>query len=63
MGDPQKSGLRVIDAVAWAREVIEQGEGAPPTALTTSRENPFGGLFMKPRDLVGSREVCRGSTG
>jgi len=49
---PQPSGVRVSDAIAWAHETIEhyEGEGAPPTALTTLRENPWrwGGSNPRP---------------
>jgi hypothetical protein len=40
---PKPPGVRVSDAIAWAHEIIEryEGEGAPPTALTTLRENPW----------------------
>lgn len=33
---PQPSGIRVSDAVAWAREILERydGPGAPPSTLT-----------------------------
>ena len=49
---PQPSGIRVSDAVAWAHEIIEryESDGAPPTALTISRENPWrwGGSNPRP---------------
>jgi hypothetical protein len=36
---PQPSGIRVSDAIAWAREILEryedEGEGTPPTVLTS----------------------------
>ena len=35
---PQPSGIRVSDAIVWAREILEryepEGRGAPPTMLT-----------------------------
>jgi HNH endonuclease len=30
---PQPSGIRVEDALAWAREIIDRYGGAPPTAF------------------------------
>jgi hypothetical protein len=40
---PRPSGVRVSDAVCWARQIIDHYEdvGAPPTALTISREHPW----------------------
>lgn len=40
---PQPSGIRVSDAIEWARTILDlyAGVGAPPTALTTSRESPW----------------------
>jgi HNH endonuclease len=44
---PQPSGIRVVDAVAWAREILaryeglednQQGLGAPPTGFTDRAE-------------------------
>jgi len=37
---PQPSGIRVSDAVAWAREILARYEGAcaPPTTLTALTE-------------------------
>jgi hypothetical protein len=37
---PQPSGIRVSDAVAWARDVLARYEGAcaPPTTLTAHTE-------------------------
>jgi hypothetical protein len=34
---PQPTGIRVSDAVAWAREILTryEGSGAPPTVLTS----------------------------
>ena len=34
---PQPTGIRVSDAVIWARSILEryEGSGAPPTMLTT----------------------------
>jgi HNH endonuclease len=49
---PQPSGIRVSNAIAWAHEIIDryEGDGAPPTALTTRRENPWrwGGSNPRP---------------
>jgi hypothetical protein len=41
---PQPSGIRVSDAIEWARAILERYEsvGAPPTALSISRESPWG---------------------
>jgi hypothetical protein len=35
---PQPSGIRVSDAVAWAREILNRFDGAcaPPTVLTSA---------------------------
>lgn len=40
---PQPSGIRVSDAIEWARQILGlyEGIGAPPTALTISRERPW----------------------
>ena len=41
--NPQPSGIRVSDAIAWARTILEryEGPGAPPTMLTVSHEHPW----------------------
>jgi HNH endonuclease len=41
--NPQPSGIRVSDAIEWARTVLEryEGPGAPPTMLTVSHEHPW----------------------
>jgi hypothetical protein len=31
---PQPSGIRAVDALAWARDIIERYDGTPPTTLT-----------------------------
>lgn len=31
---PQPSGIRAVDALAWAREIIERYGDTPPTTLT-----------------------------
>ena len=48
---PRPSGIRVSDAVAWAHEIIDryEGDGAPPTALTISRESPWRWGVSNPR--------------
>jgi HNH endonuclease len=40
---PQPSGIRVSDAIEWARAILEryEGVGAPPTTLTILRESPW----------------------
>jgi hypothetical protein len=40
---PQPSGIRVGDAITWAREIYDRyvGAGAPPTMLTVSPEHPW----------------------
>jgi hypothetical protein len=40
---PQPSGIRVSDAITWAREIYDRcvGAGAPPTMLTVSPEHPW----------------------
>jgi hypothetical protein len=40
---PQPSGIRVSDAIEWARTILclYEGVGAPPTALTIPRESPW----------------------
>jgi hypothetical protein len=41
--NPQPSGIRVRDAIEWARTILEryEGPGAPPTMLTVSHEHPW----------------------
>jgi hypothetical protein len=41
---PQPSGIRVSDAVTWARSIYDRyvDVGAPPTVLTVSPEHPWG---------------------
>jgi HNH endonuclease len=48
---PQPSGIRVSDAVSWAHEIISRYEGdiAPPTTLTISREHPWRWRELDPR--------------
>jgi HNH endonuclease len=48
---PQPSGIRVSDAIDWARAILEQydGVGAPPTTLTISRESPWRWRDSNPR--------------
>ena len=40
---PQPSGIRVIDAIAWARQIYELhvAGGTPPTVLTVSSKHPW----------------------
>jgi hypothetical protein len=40
---PQPSGIRVDDAIAWAKAILDRygGVGAPPTALTVSPEDSW----------------------
>ncbi len=40
---PQPSGIRVSDAIEWAYALLKryEGDGAPPTTLTISRESPW----------------------
>ena len=40
---PQPSGIRVSDAIEWARTILclYEGVGAPPTTLTVLRESPW----------------------
>jgi len=42
---PQPSGIRVSDAVAWARVILDRydnaGRGAPPTMLTANPEHSW----------------------
>jgi len=40
---PQPSGIRVSDAVTWARSIYDSyvDVGAPPTVLTVSPEHPW----------------------
>jgi len=39
---PQPAGIRVSDAIAWARQIYDRyvGSGPPPTILTASPEDP-----------------------
>ena len=48
---PRPAGIRVSDAISWAHEIIEryEGDGAPPTILTISRENPWRWRDSNPR--------------
>jgi hypothetical protein len=43
---PQPSGIRVSDAIAWARSIYTRyaDVGAPPRMLTVSPEHPWGVL-------------------
>jgi HNH endonuclease len=40
---PQPTGIRVSDAIAWARQIYDRyvANGAPPTMLTVSPEHPW----------------------
>ncbi|HEY3942073.1 MAG TPA: HNH endonuclease signature motif containing protein [Acidimicrobiales bacterium] len=48
---PQPSGIRVSDAVEWAREIYDRyvGSGAPPTTLTASPEHLWRWRESNPR--------------
>ena len=48
---PQPSGIRVSDAIKWAREIYERyaGPDTPPTVLTVSREHPWRWRESNPR--------------
>ena len=48
---PQPSGIRVSDAIELAHTILDlyAGDGAPPTALTTSRESPWRWRESNPR--------------
>ena len=48
---PQPSGIRVSDAIEWARQIYERygGPGAPPTMLTLSPEHPWRWRESNPR--------------
>jgi HNH endonuclease len=54
---PQPSGIRVSDAVKWAREIYERyvGPGAPPTVLTVSPEHPWRWRESNPRPSTSPR--------
>lgn len=40
---PQPTGIRVSDAIAWARTIYDRyvANGAPPTMLTLQPEHPW----------------------
>jgi HNH endonuclease len=48
---PQPSGVRVRDAIEWARQILEryEGVGAPPTVLTVSPEHRWRWRESNPR--------------
>jgi hypothetical protein len=48
---PQPSGIRVSDAIEWARQIYERygGPGTPPTTLTLSPEHPWRWRESNPR--------------
>lgn len=48
---PQPSGIRVSDAIEWARVIHDRyvGSGAPPTVLTVSPEHPWRWRDSNPR--------------
>jgi len=56
---PQPSGIRVSDAVTWARSIYDRyvDVGAPPMVLTVSPEHPW--VFMK----LPGRGTCGDSGG
>jgi HNH endonuclease len=51
---PQPTGIRVSDAVLWAREIYDRyvATGAPPTMLTVSPEHPWRWRESNPRPLA-----------
>ena len=51
---PQPSGIRVSDAISWAREIYDRyvRAGAPPTVLTVSPEHPWRWRGSNPRPSV-----------
>jgi hypothetical protein len=51
---PQPSGIRVSDAIEWARTIYDRyvGVGAPPTVLTVSPEHPWRWRESNPRPPV-----------
>ena len=48
---PQPSGVRVSDAISWARQIYELyvADGAPPTVLTVPPEHPWRWRELNPR--------------
>jgi hypothetical protein len=60
---PQPSGIRVTDAIDWARSIYDRyvGTGTPPTVLTVSPEHPW--VFMKLPDQAIDSLESRVSTG
>jgi hypothetical protein len=48
---PQTTGIRVSDAISWAREIVDHyvATGAPPTVLTVSPEHPWRWRESNPR--------------
>jgi HNH endonuclease len=48
---PQPSGIRVSDAIGWARQILDRydGVGTPPTMLTLSPEHPWRWRESNPR--------------
>jgi hypothetical protein len=48
---PQPSGVRVSDAIPWARRTYELyvADGAPPTVLTVPPEHPWRWRELNPR--------------
>jgi hypothetical protein len=48
---PQPTGIRVSDAIAWAREIYDRyvANGTPPTMLTVSPEHPWRWRESNPR--------------
>ena len=51
---PQPSGIRVSDAINWARQTYDRyvGAGTPPTVLTVSPEHPWRWRESNPRPSV-----------
>jgi len=54
---PQPSGIRVSDAIAWARSIYDRyvDVGAPPTVLTVSPEHPWRWRESNPRPSASHR--------
>jgi hypothetical protein len=54
---PQPAGIRVSDAVEWARSIYDLyvANGAPPTVLTVSPEHPWRWRESNPRPSASHR--------
>jgi HNH endonuclease len=60
---PQPSGIRVSDAIAWARTVLDRYEGvdAPPTMLTVAPEHSWRWRESNPRPSASQRDFSERS--